>query len=227
MISDLASLPKLTVDQFYALHTDVLVPLDIKINVTQYKQEITAYDSLFRVWGNSHLDWPRFGLPLCNLTGNLDDQVDPSCWPLDKWWKQHPDQLYWDHDFNKLTEAAFIESLSPLRPLHPYMIRSNLLKWNSTGQFVPHVDMVEDTITHIRLWGTTEPSENYELKFNGKVVKNYEPGRLYLINTLVTHSALSLVDNAHTFFITLTLDSLPAILDLCVEPGSLPPVQLV
>lgn len=207
MITNPHNLPRLSIEDYYNLHTSFIVPLNLKIDTKQYKHEIGQYSSSFRVWGDSHLDWPRFGIPLFNLTGNLNDEEDPSCWPLDKWWKKHPDRVYWDHDFNKPTEVISLKSLTPLSLLHPFMIRSNLLKWNTGGRFVPHVDMVPELITHIRLWGTTESPKDYELKFGNTAVE-FEPGRLYLIDTIASHSAIAHCDDAHTFFITLTLDGL-------------------
>lgn len=207
-------LSKLSVEEYYDLHPNFIVPINLKIDVVRYKKDIQSYNNNFRVWGDSHLDWPRFGIPLANLTGNLDDQEDPSCWPLDKWWKKHPDQFYWDHDFCKLTEVTKIKSLLPLSILHPFMIRSNILKWNKGGQFVPHVDMVPELITHIRLWGTTETSETYELKFGNTTITEFEPGRLYLMDTIALHSAKALCNDAHTFFITITLDGLNTVRQL-------------
>ncbi len=184
------------------------------VNCTSYKQQLQPFGHLFRRWGNSHLDWPRYGIPLCNLTGRLDDKVDPSCWPLDKWWEAHPDKIYWDHDFNKPTPLLDLPVFDSIQRIKPFMIRSNLLKWDTTGQFVPHVDMVPELITHVRLWGTTETPDNYSLKCEGLREWDFEPGRLYLIDTLSQHSAEALVDDAHTFFITLTLESTPTIRDL-------------
>lgn len=214
MMTNPHNLPKLTLEQYYDLYTGFIVPLDITINVSDFKQQIQQFSKYFRVWGNTHLDWPRYGIPLCNLTGRLDDEVDPSCWPLDKWWKEYPDQFYWDNDFKTQTEVLQLSSLDPLSYVRPYMVRSNILKWDTDGQFVPHIDTVPDLITHIRIWGTTESPSDYELKFGNTIIDDFEPGRLYLIDTIATHSARSLCDNAYTFFITLSLDALETVQQL-------------
>lgn len=199
--------PKLTLNQFEKLHRDFLTPLDIYIPPNQFEEEIKQYHKHFKQWGPYHTNFPRYGLPLVNLTGKIDDKVDPSCMPLDVWCKLNPTEMYWELDFKQPTEVMNLDCLSPLKPLLPYMRRSNILWWNNTGHFKPHVDMVPEAITHLRLWGINKTSKEYYLKYGDHRIKDIEPGRLYLIDTLSEHEAFSVSDYVYTFFIAVTLDA--------------------
>lgn len=207
MIPILDKLPRLSMEEYRRLHTKPLVPLDIQINIEQFEIEFEAYKSMLRRWGTRHQQYPRYAVSLYNLTGRLDDEVDPACWPLDQWWKEHPDQMYWDHDFNKPTEIMNLPSLRPLHPLQPHMIRSNILYWNKTGHLRPHVDIVPEYITHFRLWGTNVDSSKYILKYGEQQITDFEPGRIYLIDTILTHEAYAAADGVCTFFIAIDATS--------------------
>lgn len=88
--------------------------------------------------------------------------------------------------------------------------------WHNTGHFKPHSDTHPDLITHIRLWGVNVDDSKYELKYNNHVVKDFEPGRLYLIDTVKEHEASALADNVFTFFIAVNLSALPLIKQLMI-----------
>lgn len=209
-------LPKLTLEEFNELHKDYIIPLDIKINVEDFKNEIDEYRSKFRQWGTKYTEFPRFGISLFNLTGSLDDDIDPGCWPLDQWWKEHPDKIYWDHDFDKPTELMNLPSLEPLKILEQYMVRSNILLWDTTGHFKPHIDMVKEYITHFRLWGVTTNDEGYTLKYGDHHIKGFEPGRIYLIDTIKMHEAYATEDDVFTFFLAVDIKSKQLIESLCI-----------
>jgi hypothetical protein len=183
--------------------------LSIQINLELFHEEIKKYRDKFRVWGQNHLEYPRYGISLVNLTGSLDDAVDPACWPLDEWWRKFPDKIYWDHHFTKQTSLLASSCFDSLNPIKDNMIRSNLLLWHNTGHFKKHVDMVKGNITHLRLWGVS--STDYRLHYNSGECHEWEPGRLYLIDTIPEHWAEATGDNVYTFFIAVNLDSLPVI----------------
>lgn len=201
-------LPKISVDEYYELHKDYIVPLDLKINLSNFDKEIEKFKPNFRRWGVEHTEFPRYGISLCNLTGHVNDEVDPACYPLDRWANKYPMAKFWDHDFKKLTPVFDLPSLSPLWQFKEYMIRSNILLWHKTGHFKPHVDTDPNLITHIRLWGVNVDNSKYKLKYNNHIVKNFEPGRLYLIDTIKEHDAVALDNNVYTFFIAVNLSAL-------------------
>lgn len=209
MIIRKQSLPKISSKEYYRLHTDYVTALDLKIDVDQFTKEIAQYRSYFRQWGNQYLEYPRYGVPLCNLTGRIDDAVDPSCHPLHQWNLEFPREKYWDTDFTQVTEIFDLPSLSPLHQFRDYMIRSNILLWHNTARFLPHVDITHGKIDHMRLWGTTADDETYELNYGDHRVRNFEPGRLYLIDTIKRHSAIAHADNVYTFFLSMNLQALP------------------
>lgn len=199
------------------LHTQFLRPIDIKFPVDMLEQDMRSYADSFRQWGEHYINYPRLGAPLVNLTGNLNDEEDPSCWPLDKWWKKYPDRMYWEEDFTVPTELLNVPSLKSLKPIKPFMIRSNVLKWNTTGHFKPHIDLTLDHISHIRLWGTNKPPLAYELLCEGERITNFVPGQMYLIDTTRIHSAWAHADETYTIFIALTLNAVPTITELLLD----------
>lgn len=201
----------LTIEEYNKLHTDLLVPLKYKINVDLFEKEIVKYKKFFKQWGPEHTNFPRFGLPLVNLTGNIDDEVDPSCWPVDRWNYYNPEKKYWETDFKNPTEVLNLSCFDAIQDLKPHMIRSNILLWHNTGHFKPHVDMVPELLTHIRIWGTNVDDSKYFFKYGKERIVGFEPGRLYLIDTIKEHQAFSVANGVYTFFIALNLNSIPKI----------------
>lgn len=214
LINHVSKQPRLAKNTFSDIQHDLIIPLNITIDVEVFRSEVRQYHHVFRRWGNDKHDYPRYGAPLVNLTGRVDDSEDPSCWPLDKWFAAHPNEPYWETDFKCPTELLSMSSLDVLAPIKPYMIRSNILLWHREGFFSPHVDMFDDTITHLRLWGVTDDAEGYDLVYGNKKINNYEPGRLYLIDTIKEHRARAMRDNVYTFFIAVDLTIINALPDL-------------
>lgn len=175
-------LKSLNEDQYSYLHSDNLVPLDIKIDVDLFNKEMVQYNSSFKQWGDKFTDLPRYGLPLVNKNGKLDNDPEPACWPLDRWnfirlgyedTSEGFTQFYKDcqqdigthlfdleTSFTTPTEALNISSLDPLDDLKPYMVRSCILKWHAKAHFKPHYDTWHP-VRWLRLWGTTKPDGMY------------------------------------------------------------------
>ena len=203
---------KIDYDTFQKLHTDYIIPLDIKIDSKLFEEEIKEYHEKFKQWGPSHTQFPRYGLPLVNMNGSLDNKIDPGCWPLDTWADHHPDKIYWYPDFRSHTEVMKLESLKPLEIISNHMLRSCILWWNNTGHLKPHVDMLPDYITHLRLWGTNKTDKEYHFQYsNGYQLKDFEPGRIYLSSVVDEHRAFATEDYTYTFFIAVDLNSIPLI----------------
>lgn len=200
-------LPRWSYEEFLEFQPELIIPLDIKIDVDQFKNEIEPYRKYFRKWGTTRHDYPRYGISLKNLTGRLDDDIDPACWPSDKWIQENPNNRLWYHDYKHFTELVDLPSLRPMKVIEQHMLRSNILLWNRSGHFIPHVDIDKRLITHIRLWGVTSNSDAYTLAFGGKIIEDYEPGRLYLINTIETHEAYALEDDVFTFLLNYDLSA--------------------
>jgi len=176
--------PALTKEQYYNLHTQLLIPLDIKIDVELFKLEMEKYKDLRYHWGDLYTEYPRFAYPLVNLNGRLDNDPEPACYPLDRWnfkqtgientkenfddyifnISQFSEEILFEIDFTTPTEIMKLKSLQVLEPLRKYMTRSCILKWDSMGHFVPHFDSWHPT-RWLRLWGTTDPDK---MKFRYK-----------------------------------------------------------
>ena len=70
-------------DEYYKLHQQNLTPLNIKIDVDLFESQIKKYK--FIQWGDKFNEYPRYGLPVVNQNGRMDNDPEPACWPLDRW----------------------------------------------------------------------------------------------------------------------------------------------
>lgn len=233
----------LTAELYNALHTQPLVPLNIRIDINKFRCSMEKYHHAFRRWGQEHLELKRFAVPLINRSGRLDDNPDPSIYPLDRWNENLSvtDKL-WDNDFIKATEVLSEPCFDVLNPIKQHMVRSSIFKWHEGSKFYPHIDTWFPSPI-LRLWGTdcaenmhlgfnktgersawidngdgtfTEPNNQEHAINNLQDVTNIESGRLYLIDTCIMHDARSSADNVHQFFIALNTQSVEAIKNLII-----------
>jgi hypothetical protein len=72
---------------YLSLHTEFLTPLDIKIDVDLFHEEIVKFNSHFEQWGSEHTHLPRSGIALVNQDGILKNQ-DPINGSLYEWNKK-------------------------------------------------------------------------------------------------------------------------------------------
>lgn len=201
------SQPAIDEEKYNELHTDGIVATDIDIDIDQFTKDIKKYSEHFSQWGNTYKSYPRFGLPLVNLTGKLDEKNDPSRMPLDEHFMIHQDKdnIVFDHEILEKTEVCNMPSLEKLMEVFgDYMCRSAILKWDTMGHFKPHVDVVKPA-PNLRLWGTT--STNMQLKMDGKVINSIKPGKIYIFDSSLKHEAFATGDNVYQFFIALTIDA--------------------
>ena len=242
----------LTKKEYYDLHTDNLVPLNLKIDVDTFLLEIEKYKNNFHRWGDKYKEYPRYAIPIVNLNGELNNEKEPACYPLDRWnFLQsgmednaenftdylfntshfEKDETLYETSFLEFTELIHLHSLKKMEPIKNFMVRSCILKWHSMGHFLPHFDTWHQT-KWIRLWGTTNPQGMklrykvggeglVENKITGKFekyeeVKNIEPGRLYLHDSLKWHDAFAFDDDVYQFFIALNIDSFKTIKELII-----------
>ena len=205
--------------EYKQLHKTRMTPLSLKIDLDLFEKEIDHYKFAFRQWGKGWRwekgkNYHRYGAPLVNLNGSMYNNPEPVCYPLNQWNDAYPDNIVKDVMCTTPTELLSISSLDPLEELKPYMIRSCILKWHSTGHFKPHTDtkMPSDII---RLWGANkqvrvrfDKSGEYVRPRDVDVDKKYdwitesvEPGRLYLFDSAIVHDAGALDDNTYHFFL--------------------------
>lgn len=180
----------LTKSEYYDLHKDLLIPLDLKIDVEMFKLEMEKYKDLIIHWGDLLTQYPRFAYPLVNLNGRIDNDPEPACYPLDRWnfkqtglenTKENFDyylfnislfdkSCVFETDFTCHTELMNLKSLQVLEPIKKYMTRSCILKWHSMGHFNPHFDSWHPA-RWLRLWGTTDP-DKMKLRYKKDGISN-------------------------------------------------------
>lgn len=201
------SQPAIETLEYNKLHTAPIVETDIDIDIEQFKLEIEQYKDKFSHWGETHKSFPRFGLPLVNLTGSLNEENDPSRMPLDEHFMIHQDKdnITMDHEILTKTEVCDLPSLKPLMDVFAqYLCRSAILKWDSMGHFKKHIDVTKPA-PNLRLWGTT--SNEMQLKMGGNIINNIKPGKIYIFDSSLEHEAHATGNNVYQFFIGLTIDA--------------------
>ena len=199
-------------EKYFNLHSSSLVPTSILIYINLFHNQIEKYRGKFSRWGVNHTNFPRYGIPLTNLTGSLEEENDPSRMPLDEHFMYHQDKyIIHDNDVTVHTEICDLSSLNPLDQIKPYLVRSSVLRWDAMGHFKPHID-VELPAPNLRLWGTTNP--NMFLKINGQLIKDLEPGRIYIIDTSKIHEGWATENDVYQFFIGCNIESYDTLVNI-------------
>ena len=179
--------PKVPEELYEFLHSHFLVPLDITIDDFAEEQfELCA--EAFYVWGDNRPDLVnRKGMALVNLNGEITAN-DISIGPLDHHNKKYDqglvEECYLETHFTKHTPML----QGVLEPLTQFdLCRSSILWWKTGDNFVAHTDVVRPTV-NLRLWGAT--NNNVDLRYGDSMTKaEFEPNRLYLIDTSIIHDA--------------------------------------
>lgn len=206
------ALPKCEEPEYRKLHSSHIVPTSIKIDISLFRSTMDRYTEYFKPWSKNRPDMLhlRKGLPLVNLTGRYTDDEDITIGPLDYYNDNNPDKKFLETDITTPTEILYEECFKPLEIMHPYLVRSSILKWDKGANFFPHIDLLVPT-PHFRIWGTDNP-DSIKLRFknnNGDFdeIKNVEPGRLYIIDTAEMHDAICTSTTGYQFFIALNIQS--------------------
>lgn len=201
------SQPAIETLEYNKLHTAPIVETDIEIDVDNFLQEIETYKNDFSQWGNTHKNFPRYGIPLVNLTGKLDEENDPSRMPLDEHFMEYQniDNILFDHEIDVKTELCTLSSLKPLIDVFDeHLCRSAILLWDAMGHFKKHVDVIVPS-PNLRLWGTT--STEMQLKMDGNIINNIKPGKIYIFDSSLEHEAHATGNNVYQFFIGLKISA--------------------
>lgn len=204
------SLDTISVEDYHRLHKSPLVPLDVKINVLEFLEEIKDWLPSAEQWGKNHLHLPRKGLALVNRDGVIKAN-DPINGSLYEWNLTHPDEPIIETDCVTPTSVMFLNSLNPLRVFDGHWCRSNLLIWKEGAEFKPHIDTLIPSYW-FRLWGTTSNDIRLRFAHNNELIEHpdVEPGRIYLINTAIVHDAYCRKGKGIQFFLSV----LPSAKDL-------------
>lgn len=189
-------------NEYQTLHPFPLTPTSIVIDKDSFELEIKKYESWFEQWGEHHSHLPRYGLALVNTDGILKKN-DPINGSLYEWNAHRPDDPIIETDCTYPTEVMQLSSLHPLSVFGRFWLRSNILKWQKTAEFKPHIDTILPS-PWIRLWGTTNP--DIEINFYGEngiipLTSKIEAGRIYIIDTSLVHDAKLNEGIAYQFFL--------------------------
>mgnify|MGYP001027580429 CR=1 FL=1 len=202
-------------EQYHKLYSSNFVELPIQIDMDLFEKQIEPYKDKFRNWGETHVDSMfRKGISVVNMTGNIDDEVDPCCYPQDQYNKLYGTD-YFDNHYTKPTEILNLSCFDPLEPLKPYMIRSAILWWKKGSHFKPHID-TELPCVYLRVWATNNPAAYNFTYFDGTnhTTPAWKPGQLYLADTVKKHYAEALDDNVYTLFFNFDATAYDLLMDL-------------
>jgi len=199
-----------SLEKYNELVTENFVPLDIKLDVELFEQQMFGNEHLFKHWGpkDKHPHMFRKGIALVNADGRMDpDEWDACVGPLDVWNRRHNVSSF-DPDYTVHTPALNWSCFDPLEPLKPYMQRSAIIWFNTGSFFYPHIDQFAP-FENIRLWGTNKPDGYLFTFLDGTTHTNrkIEPGRLYLVDTSKLHYPEAFEDDVFTFFISVSPQS--------------------
>lgn len=211
---ELEKMKTVSESDYKSLHTKPLVGVDIAIDTEKLREQLANYT--FQPWGKTHLELPRYGLALVNCSGLLVDN-DPINGSLMAWNKEHPTTPLIETDCTKPTEVLAIPALKPLQVLQGFWCRSNVLKWNKGALFLPHIDTCLPS-PWLRLWMATEGVVvRFYNEHSGELESlDYEPGRLYIIDTSLVHDAYAVQDNVYQLFLSVNPDCFDLIRSLVV-----------
>lgn len=201
------SLPSIDTVRYNELHTSPIVETDVDIDVDAFHEEIKEYEKWFTQWGSTHTEFPRYGIPLINNSGRLDEENDVSRMAWDEHFQkfQKKDEILMDYHCTTPTPVSKMKALEPLMTAFgEFMCRSAILKWDTLGHFKPHVD-VRVPAPMLRLWGTT--STNMQLKMGGKIINSIKPGKIYIFDSSLVHEAHATGNGVYQFFIGLNIKS--------------------
>ena len=97
--------------------------------------------------------------------------------------------------------------LIQLNPILYAVVFCDGIQWG----ILNHID-VGLPAPNLRLWGTTNP--NMCLKIGGETIRDFEPGRLYIIDTSKIHEGWATDDNVYQFFIGCSIESYDTLINL-------------
>ncbi len=168
---------------------------------------IFDYQEHFKVYNPRKPGYNRYGLSVTSQDGGFSGIPDLDS--LREYNSLNGTNLD-EPDFKKWT--PFFKNCAPLksalRPFHNYMGRSHILRLDKGGFFPPHRDLSSSSF---RLFiSLCKQAENYVFILDKNRVF-FQAGRLYFINTCLSHSLFSFEDQS--FFAVFNIDLCPEAVD--------------
>ena len=204
-------------EDYKRLHPFPLTETSIWVDPDQFKNEISDWDHVFEQWGKDHTHLPRYGAALVNQHGTLlkNDPVNGS---LMAWNRDNPDKPLIETNCRIPTALMNLPSLQPLDIFKGYWCRSNILKWDCDAKFLPHIDTVVPS-PWIRLWASMSPElvVRFYNPTTGELESvDFEPGRIYVVDTSLVHDAYAVGDSIYQLFLSLNPNAI-SLVDLVIE----------
>jgi hypothetical protein len=205
-------------EDYKRLHPFPLTATSLWIDPEEFKKEIINWDHVFEQWGKDHTHLPRYGAALVNQNGTLLKN-DPINGSLMAWNRDNPTRPLIETDCRTPTSLMNIASLQSLDIFKGYWCRSNILKWDCDAKFLPHVDTVVPS-PWIRLWASMNPEiiVRFFNESTGELESvNFEPGRVYVVDTSLVHDAYAVGDNIYQLFLSV-MPTAVSLIDLVTDP---------
>lgn len=170
--------------------------LDIFFNKTKIDEELRPFSESWRHYNPRKPHIPRFGLSLTSLDGGLSGVPDLDS--IAEYNHQNQTTLG-DESFTTITDVLKNSNAlkQPISAFLPHLGRSHLLRLNKGGYFPFHRDSQQFGAKTFRLISLLNNcgSDTLCFIFNHKRIF-LNTGKLYFMNTKVTHALFSFCDDA-------------------------------
>lgn len=172
-----------------------VVPLQKTKKMAHIIEHITSFEQHFKPYNPRKQGYNRYGLCITSQDGSFAHVPDLDS--LIEYNKEHGTSFN-ESDFREWT--PFFQTCSELRemmtPFHEYMGRSHILRLNRGGFFPFHRDSITLIPTSFRLLiSFGNPFHHFVFLLDNERVY-FEPGRLYFVNTRLSHCLFSLEDKS-------------------------------
>ena len=168
-----------------------IIPLNIYVESEELEKEISAYKEHFKPYNPRKKGFNRWGLSITSLEGNLTGI--PNLDSLLEYNQIHGTD-YKESDFRK--PSPFFKSSqilkTALQPFEGLIGRSHILKLDKGGFIPPHRDR---DLNSFRLFCSITSADRYVFILDEQKIQ-LKQGRLYCLNTRLSHSLFSFTDNS-------------------------------
>ena len=153
------------------------------------KNKAQSYKEHFKYYNKRKPGFNRYGLSLTSRDGGFSGVPDLDS--LMEYNKEHGTDFK-ESSFKTWTplfkELHYLQEI--MEPFHKYISRSHILRLNKGGFFPPHRDDLSFVPQSFRIFMSLSHPDWFVFLLNNEV-QNFFPGRLYFINTYLSHSLFS------------------------------------
>lgn len=175
-----------------------VAPLNITFDKAKVDEQLSDSEDRWVFYNKSKKQYNRYGISLFSLDGSTSGEIDlNSIYEYNQANSTSYDEMsfrtpteYW-HTFTSISE--------PLKLFEPYLGRSHILRLDEGGFFPPHRDW--NSAFRLVAFFDCEPWEMVLLMDDQKI--NYQPYRLYYMDTMKAHSLFSFKKNSNILVLNL------------------------